>query len=59
MHLGSNRPFEGPVFDKMMKRLLAQLHERVIFINVHRPIGREFYVNKNLPRVWRAGLKLS
>jgi hypothetical protein len=46
IHLGSNRPFEAAVFDKMMKTLLAQPHERVIFINVHRPIGWEFYVNK-------------
>jgi hypothetical protein len=48
--LSSNRPFEAPVFDEVMKTLLAQLHERVIFINVHRLIGWEFYVNKNLQR---------
>jgi hypothetical protein len=46
IHLGSNRPFEAPVFDEVMKRLLAHGAERVIFINVHRPIGWEFYVNK-------------
>jgi hypothetical protein len=46
IHLGSNRPFEAPVFDEVMKTLLAQGVERVIFINVHRPIGWEFYINK-------------
>lgn len=46
IHLGSNRPFEAPVFDEVMKALLAHGVERVIFINVHRPIGWEFYINK-------------
>ena len=46
IHLGSNRPFEAPVFDKVMESLLAHEVERVIFINVHRPIGWEYYVNR-------------
>lgn len=46
IHLGSNRPFEAPMFDEVMKTLLAHGVERVIFINVHRPIGWEFYINK-------------
>jgi hypothetical protein len=46
IHLGSNRPFETPVFDEVMKALLAHGVERVIFINVHRPVGWEFYINK-------------
>jgi peptidoglycan/LPS O-acetylase OafA/YrhL len=46
IHLGSNRPFEAPVFDDVMKALLAHEVERVIFINVHRPIGWENYINK-------------
>jgi peptidoglycan/LPS O-acetylase OafA/YrhL len=46
IHLGSNRPFEGPVFDDVMEALLAHQVERVIFVNVHRPIGWEYYINK-------------
>ncbi len=46
IHLGSNRPFEDPVFDEVMETLLAHDVERVIFINVHRPIGWENYLNK-------------
>jgi hypothetical protein len=46
IHLGSNRPFEAPVFDEVMKTLLAHGAERVIFINVHRPIGWEYYLNQ-------------
>jgi peptidoglycan/LPS O-acetylase OafA/YrhL len=46
IHLGTNRPFEAPVFDEVMQTLLAQGVERVIFINVHRPIGWESYVNR-------------
>ena len=46
IHLGSNRPFEEDVFDDVMESLLAHDVERVIFINVHRPIGWEFYINK-------------
>jgi len=46
IHLGSNRPFEDSAFDEVMKRLLAHQVERVIFINVHRPIGWEYYVNQ-------------
>jgi peptidoglycan/LPS O-acetylase OafA/YrhL len=46
IHLGSNRPFEAPVFDEVMKTLLAHGVERVIFINVHRPIGWEEYINR-------------
>ena len=46
IHLGSNRPFEDSVFDEVMKRLLAHRVERVIFINVHRPIGWEYYINQ-------------
>ena len=46
IHLGSNRPFEAPVFDDVMEALLAHQVERVIFINVHRPIGWEYYLNK-------------
>lgn len=46
IHLGSNRPFEASVFDEVMQTLLAHGVERVIFINVHRPIGWENYVNR-------------
>lgn len=46
IHLGSNRPFETPVFDQAMEALLAHDVERVIFINVQRPIGWEYYINK-------------
>jgi hypothetical protein len=46
IHLGSNRPFEDPVFDEAMEALLAHDVERVIFINVHRPIGWEYYLNQ-------------
>jgi peptidoglycan/LPS O-acetylase OafA/YrhL len=46
IHLGSNRPFEDSVFDEVMKELLAHQVERVIFINIHRPIGWEYYINK-------------
>ena len=46
IHLGSNRPFEDHVFDQVMKTLLAHGVERVIFINVHRPIGWEDYLNR-------------
>jgi peptidoglycan/LPS O-acetylase OafA/YrhL len=46
IHLGSNRPFEDTVFDEVMKELLTHQVERVIFINVHRPIGWEYYINK-------------
>jgi hypothetical protein len=46
IHLGSNRPFEGPVFDDVMETVLAHDVERVIFVNVHRPIGWEYYVNQ-------------
>ena len=46
IHLGSNRPFEAPVFDEVMETLLAHNVERVIFINIHRPIGWEYYLNQ-------------
>jgi peptidoglycan/LPS O-acetylase OafA/YrhL len=46
IHLGSNRPFEDPVFDQVMETLLAHDVQRAIFINVHRPIGWEYYVNQ-------------
>jgi hypothetical protein len=46
IHLGSNRPFEAPVFDAVMESLLAHGVERVMFVNVHRPIGWEYYINK-------------
>jgi peptidoglycan/LPS O-acetylase OafA/YrhL len=46
IHLGSNRPFEAPVFDDVMEALLAHEVERVIFVNIHRPIGWEYYINK-------------
>jgi hypothetical protein len=46
IHLGSNRPFEDPVFDAVMKALLNHDVERAIFINVHRPIGWEYYINQ-------------
>ena len=46
IHLGSNRPFEAPVFDDVMEALLTHDVERVIFINVHRPIGWEYYLNQ-------------
>jgi hypothetical protein len=46
IHLGSNRPFEASVFDDVMEALLAHDVERVIFVNVHRPIGWEYYINQ-------------
>jgi hypothetical protein len=46
IHLGSNRPFEASVFDQVMESILAHPVERIIFINVHRPIGWEYYANK-------------
>ncbi|HSL45322.1 MAG TPA: acyltransferase family protein [Anaerolineales bacterium] len=46
IHLGSNRPFEDHVLDDVMEALLAHEVERVLFINVHRPIGWESYINK-------------
>jgi hypothetical protein len=46
IHLGSNRPFEASIFDQVMESLLAYQVKRIIFINVHRPIGWEYYVNK-------------
>ena len=46
IHLGSNRPFEAPVFDQVMQTLLAHKVERAIFMNVHRPIGWEDYINR-------------
>lgn len=48
IHLGSNRPFEDPVFDDVMETLLAHDVQRVIFINIHRPIGWENYLNKKI-----------
>jgi hypothetical protein len=50
IHLGSNRPFEDSVFDEVMKELLAHHVERVIFINVHRPIGWEYYINQKFAK---------
>jgi hypothetical protein len=46
IHLGSNRPFEDPVFDAVMEALIEHGVERAIFINVHRPIGWEYYINQ-------------
>lgn len=46
IHLGSNRPFEAALLDQVMEALLAHDVERVIFINVHRPIGWESYLNR-------------
>ena len=46
IHLGSNRPFEDSMFDAVMRTLLEHGVERVIFINVHRPIGWEYYINQ-------------
>ena len=46
IHLGSNRPFEEEVFDEVMETLRAYDVKRVIFINVHRPIGWEYYINR-------------
>jgi hypothetical protein len=50
IHLGSNRPFEDSVFDEVMNELLAHQVERVIFINVHRPIGWEYYINQKFAK---------
>lgn len=50
IHLGSNRPFEDSVFDEVMKELLAYQVERVIFINIHRPIGWEYYLNQKFAK---------
>jgi len=38
------------VFDEVMKELLAHQVERVIFINVHRPIGWEYYINQKFAK---------
>ncbi|HJR78795.1 MAG TPA: acyltransferase family protein [Anaerolineales bacterium] len=46
IHLGSNRPFEATAFDQVMESLLAHNVKRILFINVHRPIGWENYLNK-------------
>ena len=46
IHLGSNRPFEDSVFDEVMKTLLDHQVERIIFINVRRPIAWEYYINQ-------------
>ena len=50
IHLGSNRPFEDAVFDDVMNTLLAHQVERVIFINVRRPIGWEYYINQKFAK---------
>jgi hypothetical protein len=50
IHLGSNRPFEDDVFDDAMKTLLSHHVERVIFINVHRHIGWEYYINQKIAK---------
>jgi hypothetical protein len=47
IHWESNRPFEDSAFDEVMKRLLARQVEQVIFINVYRSIGWEYYLNQN------------
>jgi peptidoglycan/LPS O-acetylase OafA/YrhL len=46
IHLGSNRPFEDTTFDLVMEALLDHGVERAIFVNVHRPIGWEYYINQ-------------
>jgi peptidoglycan/LPS O-acetylase OafA/YrhL len=46
IHLGSNRPFDAAIFDEVMESLLGYPVKRIIFINVHRPIGWEYYANK-------------
>jgi len=50
IHLGSNRPFEDSAFDEVMKRLLAHPDGRVIFINIHRPISWEYYINQKFAK---------
>ena len=50
IHLGSNRPFEDAIFDEVMKSLLAHQVKRVIFVNVRRPIGWEYYINQKFAR---------
>jgi hypothetical protein len=50
IHLGSNRPFEDSAFDEVMKRLLAHQVKRVIFLNVRRPIGWEYYINQKFAK---------
>ncbi len=50
IHLGSNRPFEDSIFDEVMETLLAHQVERVIFINVHRPISWEYYINQKFAK---------
>jgi len=37
VHLGSNQPYEGAVFDAVMESLTAHGVQRVIFVNVRRP----------------------
>jgi len=52
IHLGSNWPFEAQIFDQVMESLIAHRVKRVILINIHRPIGWEYYINKQfLPKV--------
>ena len=50
IHLGSNRPFEDSIFDEVMKSLLAYQVKRVIFVNVRRPIGWEYYINQKFAK---------
>jgi peptidoglycan/LPS O-acetylase OafA/YrhL len=50
IHLGSNRPFEDGVFDEVMKTLLVHQVERVIFINIRRPSGWEYYINQKFAK---------
>ena len=37
VHLGSNQPYEGAVFDDVMNTLLAHGVQHVVFVNVRRP----------------------
>ncbi len=45
IHLGTNRPFEPPVFDEVMLALTSHEVERVIFMNVSRPSRWENLIN--------------
>lgn len=48
IHLGTNFPFEPEMFDEVMQTLLDHGVQRVLFVNVKRPVAWEHTVNKRL-----------
>ncbi|MCO5190505.1 MAG: acyltransferase [Anaerolineae bacterium] len=48
IHLGTNFPFEPDMFDEVMQILLDHNVQRVLFVNIKRPVGWEYTVNKRL-----------